>query len=719
MKAKNFKKLLAFAVSILMLVSIVAIFPVNAVSSTVSYDAQLVNAAAIQIDGKISANEAWNDPSVKYASSFTLKSNATGLSNAEALAGDAKMKLAWSYEGSASAPTAANLYFYMTFVDLDTNIVNAWNGDCFVIGIDELGSRNTATANPTTDSSEWTTATQRKTPSQIPTDSGTAVKNYAKNLYYVVDRNGTSVTVEGMLKFNDPTNAVAGNDIGFAAKLFRNLGTTAGACVQTNWAADPNSNSSGYGKINLIGNEPISAIRSIDRIEPATITLDGKEGEGEAWGDTPWEAMAHTAFTTTNSLGWGGNSEVKYLWGTDDGGDYVYMLLRSIDANGQCDKPEGSNAWMGDVFQIAIDEANNATVDESVNYAKSSGTAGKVHRPGGIFTYASTEVVGGDVDGNWLDYYVVRNGTEVWVEAKVTFIKRDVGVGDIIGLNALAQSNQGTNAYVQITQTGLNVNEFVFNFIEYELKDFEHTVTAKNGDTVVESKKIVKGSEWTLPTATVVGGQLAGWITEDGKLYPVGAKLTVDADITVNALVVDVEMKYGAAVRFEAPTGLRWISYVNDDALDYVKSVGTLITPTEFLSKNKAGDPADIEFTHAGLAAAGYAKDENPGYLDADIAIDGDAANFYGDGALENGAYRFNGTIVNILEANYTRNFSGRGYVVIEYADGSTATFYADYSAEASSRNIADIADAAIADTEADYTADQLAKLAIYAAAND
>ena len=64
------------------------------------------------------------------------------------------------------------------------------------------------------------------------------------------------------------------------------------------------------------------------------------------------------------------------------------------------------------------------------------------------------------------------------------------------------------------------------------------------------------------------------------------------------------------------------------------------------------------------------------------------------------GCYVFTGTLVNVQEANYTRDFSAIAYVKV----GDTY-YYSNYNEELNSRNISDVASNACADTSAEQNA--------------
>lgn len=148
----------------------------------------------------------------------------------------------------------------------------------------------------------------------------------------------------------------------------------------------------------------------------------------------------------------------------------------------------------------------------------------------------------------------------------------------------------------------------------------------------------------------------------------------------------------GASIRLGQKNGMRFYTTVDMNAVTALNtesetvSFGTLIGPA-----NLVGDELDIEDYSAGNAV--------------DVV--------YGTAELWDNN-QFVGSIVNIKEANLTRDFVARGYVKIG------DTYY--YSGTTATRNVAAVADAFIADEGSDYAIlDPTTKALVdhWAAAND
>lgn len=170
------------------------------------------------------------------------------------------------------------------------------------------------------------------------------------------------------------------------------------------------------------------------------------------------------------------------------------------------------------------------------------------------------------------------------------------------------------------------------------------------------------------------------------------------------AISVDINMEFGAAVRIKNDldtSGIRFRTNISEESLKSMQkmiedgkyssiSFGTLIIPTEYLVGGR--------FTHEWL-------DKNDKtYLDIESSstLEDYANTFAGN---KNGYYYFYGSIVKMLDANYSRAFSGIGY--IKFVKGEDVEYvYAPYDST-NSRTAEFVARAAISDRndkeEGDY----------------
>ena len=154
-------------------------------------------------------------------------------------------------------------------------------------------------------------------------------------------------------------------------------------------------------------------------------------------------------------------------------------------------------------------------------------------------------------------------------------------------------------------------------------------------------------------------------------------------------------MVQGAGVRFNEVTGMRSKATVNTDDVAYYEgkgytvTMGTLIAPADKLTYETLTFQAD---------ANNFLDVVTTGYFDEDMGT-------------------IAGSISNIKEANYGRNFIARSYVKLT-KDGETTTIYSEAP---STRSIKYIANACKNDTTFYESLDEeyKAKVDVWAAAHD
>ena len=138
--------------------------------------------------------------------------------------------------------------------------------------------------------------------------------------------------------------------------------------------------------------------------------------------------------------------------------------------------------------------------------------------------------------------------------------------------------------------------------------------------------------------------------------------LTVDENMTLKSIELNVTMTPGASIRLAAPTGLRFQTTVksgNGIAADEILNsttvtTGTLITTLDLYKANENTLTKDSKYTFL------------------DIANDG----WFNDGTkTETG--KFCGSIIKIQSGNYGRAYIAVGYAIINYSDGTSKPVYA------------------------------------------
>lgn len=149
--------------------------------------------------------------------------------------------------------------------------------------------------------------------------------------------------------------------------------------------------------------------------------------------------------------------------------------------------------------------------------------------------------------------------------------------------------------------------------------------------------------------------------------YAPGTELTVNENMTLKSIELNVTMTLGASIRLAAPTGLRFQTTVksgNGIAADEILNSPTVTTGTLITT-------LDLYTTHGNTLTQDSKKDST--YTVLDIENDG----WFNNGtSTETG--KFCGSIVKIKAQNYGRAYIAVGYATIKYSDGSSKTVYAN-----------------------------------------
>lgn len=193
----------------------------------------------------------------------------------------------------------------------------------------------------------------------------------------------------------------------------------------------------------------------------------------------------------------------------------------------------------------------------------------------------------------------------------------------------------------------------------------EHPVTVT---LILDGKEETYTVDGAFPLPEPRTGQVfAGWLLEkdgDTALYPAGAVLEPETDITLTALTVEMrtaepELRLAGA----NDIGLRFLTEINAGdyaALCKVSEVhfGTIIAPKHFTIK----------------AAGGVLTPESIAKNGKTLLVDVPAEKFY----RENGEINtVAGSLHQILPQNATMEFLGVGYLSFTFADGTTGRIYA------------------------------------------
>ena len=193
-------------------------------------------------------------------------------------------------------------------------------------------------------------------------------------------------------------------------------------------------------------------------------------------------------------------------------------------------------------------------------------------------------------------------------------------------------------------------------------------------------------------------------VTHDASAEPTDVLTNLDIEVnktptalTAGASVRIADVKNGGGIRFE--------SKVNTDLYNSLKntegvtvSLGTIIVPEEY----RVGK--DITFDNFKTASQGGTNGAKNLCVDIPQTKWQDEAN---------GIYT--AALINLKEANYTKQFAARGYMKVTYADGHSDYYYSDFDKDGNVRSIQAVASAALADTSVTYTEAQKAILKVFA----
>lgn len=178
-----------------------------------------------------------------------------------------------------------------------------------------------------------------------------------------------------------------------------------------------------------------------------------------------------------------------------------------------------------------------------------------------------------------------------------------------------------------------------------------------------------------------------GWTTDTANLsdlYPAGYKYepTSETGTTLYAVWIGFEMQYGAAVRLSVDSsGLRFLTDIDKDAYKLgvekglILEAGTFVVPTDYLYFG-------AEFVHSSFSKGQYVERKTDIWKVQDEA---------------ESVWTYAAAFVNISEAQFSRIFSARGYLKINYTSGE-GYIYTPYSEENNARSIYQVAAAAYDD---------------------
>ena len=210
-----------------------------------------------------------------------------------------------------------------------------------------------------------------------------------------------------------------------------------------------------------------------------------------------------------------------------------------------------------------------------------------------------------------------------------------------------------------------------------------------------------EGASWTVSEAVAKKGyqfvntagtfncRIVAMKAADGKLYSPTADIKqLTAATSFAPVCMGVTNEAGASIRLSNPTGIRF---------------GTKIDKT-FYETLGASAVYGVKVARKDVLQNGNfaaLTDENS------VSYDSANANFRW---VTEGAF-FRTVLMNINGANYQTALCWNAYVTVTYADGTTATFWADWTERDNCRSLAQVAQSALADTTVSWTEAETALL--------
>ncbi len=167
----------------------------------------------------------------------------------------------------------------------------------------------------------------------------------------------------------------------------------------------------------------------------------------------------------------------------------------------------------------------------------------------------------------------------------------------------------------------------------------------------------------------------------DGRLYSPTADIKLTAKTSFAPVCMGVTNEAGASIRLSKPTGIRFGTKIDKNFFDAL------------------GDSAVYGVK---VARKDVLQNGNFAALTADNSVSYDSASETFRWVTE-GAF-FRTVLMNIGKDNYATELCWNAYVTITYADGTTATFWADWTEADNCRSLAQVAQSALADTTVTWT---------------
>ena len=175
-------------------------------------------------------------------------------------------------------------------------------------------------------------------------------------------------------------------------------------------------------------------------------------------------------------------------------------------------------------------------------------------------------------------------------------------------------------------------------------------------DPAPTNKVTIDGEEVTVEDGKVTLGDAEYGYFCDGKMYAPNTAVEVAEDMAFTSVKeLSVSMANGAGIRYAGSAGIRFQASVASDNMDAVASdaitEGTLITANDIYEAKGTPLTLTSDYTKIDVKNSGWFQNQVGTYC---------------------------GSICDVVESNYIRNFTARAYVTVNYENGDAVTVYSN-----------------------------------------
>ena len=258
----------------------------------------------------------------------------------------------------------------------------------------------------------------------------------------------------------------------------------------------------------------------------------------------------------------------------------------------------------------------------------------------------------------------IKDSTDVWAYIKVD--------GVLVGTKTLSGATSSNNVSVYVGAIGDSAT----------MSDPDHVAVTYDGGS---PEYVEKGAEYQLSTENTSGCTFIGWLNQN-TVYQAGETINIgEENLEFTTLALDFMLKEGASIRLATTadeSGIRFTAMINTAELNALKEYGVtvseygmLILPNDYLSGEQAPNLTDFVAGQNLLKIVCEYQENVNAYT------------------------QYYGAMKKLYTKNYGRDFAGRGYITVTYADGSTKTIYTQFG-EKNVRSVRFVAQALTNDIE-------------------